>query len=77
MARIKAIFEVAVSGLRAGESTRRNNAIDGRKSNHVFINCPSDAGHRPIFNAIVFTISHLGFVARCSLEEDDAAEFRV
>lgn len=47
------------------------------QSNHVFINCPFDLGYRPMFNAIVFTVYHLGFVARCSLEEDDAAEFRL
>ena len=47
------------------------------RSSHVFVNCPFDAGYRPIFNAIVFTIYDLGFVARCALEEDDAAEFRL
>jgi hypothetical protein len=47
------------------------------KSNHVFINCPFDTGYRPIFNAIVFTVYNLGFVARCALEEEDAAEFRL
>jgi hypothetical protein len=47
------------------------------RSNHVFVNCPFDSGYRPIFNAIVFTVYDLGFVARCALEEDDAAEFRL
>ena len=47
------------------------------KSNHVFINCPFDSGYRSIFNAIVFTVYDLGFVARCALEEDDAADFRL
>jgi len=47
------------------------------KSRHVFINCPFDPGYRPIFDAIVFTVYDLGFVARCSLEEDDAGEFRL
>jgi hypothetical protein len=47
------------------------------KSNHVFINCPFDPGYRPIFNAIVFTVYDLGFVARCALEEDDATDFRL
>jgi len=46
------------------------------RSNHVFINCPFDASYRPIFDAIIFTVYALGFVARCALEEDDAAEFR-
>jgi len=47
------------------------------KSSHVFINCPFDRGYRPIFDAIVFSVSCLGFVPRCSLEEDDASEFRL
>lgn len=47
------------------------------RSNHVFINCPFDAGYRPIFNAIVFAVYDLGFVARCALEEDDAGDFRL
>jgi hypothetical protein len=47
------------------------------RSNRVFINCPFDAGYRPIFNAIIFTVYDVGFVARCALEEDDAADFRL
>jgi hypothetical protein len=47
------------------------------KSNHVFINCPFDSSYEPIFTAIVFAVLDLGFVARCSLQEDDAAEFRL
>lgn len=46
------------------------------KSNDIFINCPFDSRYEPIFTAIVFAVYDLGFVARCSLEEDDAAEFR-
>ena len=49
----------------------------GIKSNHIFINCPFDPGYRPIFDAIVFAVCHLGFVPRCALEDDDAAEFRL
>jgi hypothetical protein len=47
------------------------------KSNHIFINCPFDPSYRPIFDAIVFSVRYLGFVARCALEDDDAAEFRL
>ena len=43
----------------------------------VFINCPFDDGYKPILNAIVFAIRDLGFVARCSLEVDDAGEARL
>lgn len=43
----------------------------------VFINCPFDAAYRPIFEAIVFAVSDLGFVARCALERDDGAEVRL
>jgi hypothetical protein len=48
-----------------------------RSSNHVFINCPFDAGYRAILDALVFAIYDLGFVARCVLEEDDAGEVRL
>jgi hypothetical protein len=47
------------------------------KSNHVFLNCPFDERYRPIFNAIIFAVSDLGFIARCSLEEDDAGDSRL
>jgi hypothetical protein len=47
------------------------------RSSHVFINCPFDTAYRPIFNAIVFSVYDLGFVARCALEEDDSGEFRL
>ena len=43
----------------------------------VFINCPFDAGYRPIFQAIVFAVSDLGFGARCALEEDDSGDVRL
>lgn len=47
------------------------------RSNHVFVNCPFDSLYRPIFNAIVFAVCDLGFVARCSLEDDDTGDFRL
>ncbi len=43
----------------------------------VFINCPFDHSYKPIFEAIVFAIYHLGFVARCALEIDDASAYRL
>ena len=46
----------------------------GLKNSHVFINCPFDAGYRPILNAILFAVFDLGFVA---LEEEDTGEFRL
>ncbi len=48
-----------------------------RASNEVFVNCPFDAGYKPIFDAIVFAITDLGFVARSAREEDDGGEFRL
>ncbi len=47
------------------------------RTRDVFINCPFDPDYRPIFDAIVFAVRHLGFIARCSLEEDDAGESRL
>jgi hypothetical protein len=48
--------------------------VDGTR--HVFVNCPFDAGYKILFNAAVFTIVRFGFVARCALETDNAAENR-
>ncbi len=47
------------------------------RSNDVFINCPFDDGYRPLFNALVFVIYDLGFVARCAREADDSGEVRL
>ena len=46
-------------------------------SKDVFINCPFDDGYRPMFNALVFAIYDLGFVARCAREADDSGEVRI
>ena len=43
----------------------------------VFINCPFDDAYKPIFQAIIFAVCDLGFVARCSLELDDASVARL
>lgn len=47
------------------------------RRNHVFINCPFDHTYKPIFDAIVFAIYDLGFVARSALEIDDGTEPRL
>ena len=47
------------------------------RSKHVFVNCPFDIGYKPIFDAIVFAIYDLGFVARCAREEDDGGDNRL
>lgn len=47
------------------------------RRNHVFINCPFDKAYKPIFDAIVFAIRDLGFVARSALDIDDGAEVRL
>jgi len=46
-------------------------------SDQVFVNCPFDKGYKPMFDAIVFAITDLGFVARSAREDDDAGEFRL
>jgi len=43
----------------------------------VFINCPFDTSYKPIFDAIVFAVWNLGFVARCALDVDDASQYRL
>jgi hypothetical protein len=47
------------------------------KGADVFINCPFDTGYQPIFSVIVFAVCDLGFVARCSLEDDHAGKVRL
>jgi hypothetical protein len=42
----------------------------------VFVNCPFDEEYKSLFNAVVFTIIRSGFVARCALETDNAADNR-
>lgn len=43
----------------------------------VFLNCPIDAGYRPLFEAIVFTIHDCGFAARSALEVTDTSQVRI
>ena len=46
-------------------------------NNDVFINCPFDDRYKPMFNALVFAIYELGFIARCAREADDSGEVRL
>jgi hypothetical protein len=43
----------------------------------VFINCPFDQDYKPLFEAIVFTVSDCGFQARCALEIEDGGQVRM
>ncbi len=43
-------------------------------NNNVFINCPFDSDYKHLFDAMVFAIHDCGFIARCTLEEEDASE---
>jgi hypothetical protein len=47
------------------------------RSSDVFVNCPFDSNYKPIFDAIVFAIFDLGFVARSAREDDDSGEVRL
>jgi hypothetical protein len=44
---------------------------------NVFINCPFDQRHTPLFRAMVFAVHDCGFIARCALETEDAGEVRI
>lgn len=44
---------------------------------NVFINSPFDKPYQPLFRAVVFTIQHCGFNARCALEEDSTGDIRI
>src|SRR5258706_13623802 len=46
-------------------------------SDDVFVTCPFDDGYKPLFNALVFVVYDLGFVARCAREADDSGEVRL
>ncbi|NRA19917.1 MAG: hypothetical protein HRU05_05500 [Oceanospirillaceae bacterium] len=46
-------------------------------NDNVFINCPFDEEFKEIFYAKVFAIFDCGFIARCSLEDDDGGEVRI
>lgn len=48
-----------------------------RYSDQVFINCPFDGQYVNMFRACTFTILDAGFIPRCSLEVDNAMEFRL
>ncbi len=43
----------------------------------IFLNCPFDDTYKPIFNALVFAAFECGYVPRCALEVDDAAQVRI
>jgi hypothetical protein len=43
----------------------------------VFINCPFDAQHKKLFEAIVFAVFDCGFQPRCALEIDDGGQIRI
>ena len=44
---------------------------------NVFVNCPFDSTYEPLFRAVIFTIQHCGFAARCALEEDSTGDIRI
>lgn len=43
----------------------------------VFINCAFDAGFKPLFRAIVFTVIYCGYIPRSALESSDGGEPRI
>jgi hypothetical protein len=46
-------------------------------SKNVFINCPFDQKHKPLFRAMIFAVHDCGFIARCALETVDGGEVRI
>ena len=46
-------------------------------NDNVFINCPFDGQYLNMFRACTFVILDAGFVPRCSLEIDNAMQFRL
>ncbi len=46
-------------------------------ADQVFLNCPFDEAYQGIFEAVIFTALHCGFVIRCARERDDSGETRI
>lgn len=46
-------------------------------SRQVFLNCPFDHEYRPLYEAIIFTVTAAGYVVRCARERDDSGETRI
>lgn len=42
----------------------------------VFLNCPFDEQYRPLYEAIIFTLTAAEYVVRCSREREDSGETR-
>ncbi len=47
------------------------------RNRRVFINCPFDKNYKPIFNAIVFTLHHLGYEAQYALHKSGGGSARL
>lgn len=43
----------------------------------VFLNCPFDDQYRPLYEAIIFTLTAAEYAVRCSRERDDSGETRI
>jgi hypothetical protein len=56
---------------------KRPNRPSTEYETSVFISCPFDAAYQQLFRAIVFTVIHCGFRARCALEIDDSGDVRI
>lgn len=50
--------------------------MDGFEKN-VFVNCPFDDDYRQLLLSVIFTVKHLGFNPRLSLEGSNSAESRI
>ena len=44
---------------------------------NVFVNCPFDDDYRQLLLSVIFTVKHLGYNPRLSLERADSAESRI
>lgn len=51
--------------------------MTSNQAQDVFINCPFDDDYKPLFEALVFTITASSYRVRCALEEDNAADIRL
>lgn len=49
----------------------------GAYSRYVFINCPFDDAYKPLFDAMLFTLSDCGFHPRSARDRVDSSEVRI
>lgn len=59
------------------QQVTRRELRSGDYNKSVFLNCPFDSSYKPIWDAMIFTLSQADLKPRCALEVNDGAENRL